>query len=107
MQDFLNFASEKGMRKKLHAISLGQGQGPKARKLIEVAVERGEWVLLQNCHLCTSWMPSLEAIVEQFDPDKMHKDFRLWLSSMPSKAFPVSILQSGVKMTNEPPKGLR
>ncbi len=107
MQDFLNFASEKGMRKKLHAISLGQGQGPKARKLIEIATERGEWVLLQNCHLCVSWMPSLEAIVEQFDPDKIHKDFRLWLSSMPSKAFPVSILQSGVKMTNEPPKGLR
>ena len=107
MASFLNFAEEKGMRKKLHAISLGQGQGPKARKLIEIATERGEWVLLQNCHLCVSWMPSLEAIVEQLDPDKVHKDFRLWLSSMPSAAFPVSILQSGVKMTNEPPAGLR
>ncbi len=107
MRDFLNFCEEMNMRKKQVSISLGQGQGPKAAAMVELAVERGEWVLLQNCHLCVSWMPELERICEEFDPEKVHKDFRLWLSSMPSKAFPVSILQNGVKMTNEPPKGLR
>ena len=93
---------------RLHIISLGQGQGPIAEMRIRQATESGDWVCLQNCHLAKSWMVRMEQIVEglQTDPD-VHDDFRLWLTSMPAAHFPVPVLQSGIKVTMEPPKGIR
>ena len=82
-------------------------QGPVAQRLVAEALESGTWVLLQNCHLALSWMRNLEQIVESIVPDKCHRSFRLWLTSLPTEKFPASILQSSVKMTNEPPRGLR
>ena len=104
---FMEFAKKAKMDRKVRLLSLGQGQGVKAVKLIEEATQKGNWVFLQNCHLYLSWLQELERICEGFTVDAVHKDFRLWLTSMPSTAFPVSILQSSVKMTNEPPKGLK
>ena len=54
------------MTDKLQAISLGQGMGPRASKLIDIAKQEGGWVALQNCHLAKSWMGSLELIVLDF-----------------------------------------
>jgi len=92
---------------RLFSISLGQGQGPLAESAIREAIDKGTWVLLQNAHLAVSWLPTLQKIVDDINPAQCNDSFRLWLTSMPSAAFPVSILQNGVKITNEPPKGIR
>lgn len=44
---FHKFATEMGYRERVQSISLGQGQGPIAEKLIAEAVHRGDWVFLQ------------------------------------------------------------
>ncbi|XP_065097060.1 dynein axonemal heavy chain 1 [Paramisgurnus dabryanus] len=105
--DLYKFAEAMKFSKKLNAISLGQGQGPAAESMMVNAMEKGKWVFFQNCHLAPSWMPSLERLIENIDPNKVHHDFRLWLTSLPSNRFPVSILQNGSKMTIEPPRGIK
>ncbi|XP_066265764.1 dynein axonemal heavy chain 1-like isoform X1 [Branchiostoma lanceolatum] len=105
--DLYKFAEEMRFSKKLNSISLGQGQGPRAEALMRSAMERGKWVFFQNCHLSPSWMPMLERLIENIDSDKVHRDFRLWLTSMPSPKFPVPILQNSSKMTVEPPRGIK
>lgn len=54
-------------------------------------------------------MVQMEEIIKKRSEatETTHKDFRLFLSSMPAKSFPITVLQNSIKVTNEPPKGIR
>ena len=109
MTVLLRLADEMGMNnaQKMFSISLGQGQGERAERAIQLGKDKGTWVVLQNCDLSESWLPTLERICEETTKDNTHENFRLWLTSMPCPAFPVSVLQNGAKMTLEPPRGMK
>eukprot|EP00210_Caulerpa_lentillifera_P003766 g3598.t1 len=107
----LKFAKKIGWTpgEKLHVISMGQGQGPIAEMIIRQATTTGHWVYLQNCHVATSWLPKLTQLIEELliNSKATHPEFRLWITAMPSDKFPVAILQNGIKLTTEPPRGVK
>jgi len=98
----------KAKQRLLHPLSLGQGQAKKAREKINAIAKEGHWIYLANCHLSISFLDELEKIIDQL---RAHIDegsqFRLFLSSNPHPRFPISILQRSIKITTEPPKGIR
>ena len=89
-----------------HYVSLGQGQGPVALAMLRSASKKGHWLLLQNCHLLISFLRQLEKLLVQIEKDS-HKDFRLWLTTEPSKDFPLGLLQKSLKVVTEPPDGIK
>ncbi|XP_076314647.1 dynein beta chain, ciliary-like [Tachypleus tridentatus] len=93
-----------------HNVSLGQGQEEVAEQALKVAADKGHWVILQNIHLVRNWLPSLEKILEQFS-ENSHPDFRVFMSAEPASTpeahiIPQGILESSIKITNEPPTGM-
>lgn len=54
---FLRFAADTGNRERVQSISLGQGQGPIAEKLVDAGKKRGDWVFLQVSRFLTLHNP--------------------------------------------------
>jgi len=89
------------------SISLGQGQEPAARKLVSAGMAAGSWVMLQNCHLGLKYMVEVEQQLIKLDEDSVNPLFRLWITVEPHPKFPIGLLQISIKITNEPPVGIR
>eukprot|EP00501_MAST-03F_sp_TOSAG23-6_P000341 GSMAST32.ASY1.ANO1.348.1 assembled CDS len=103
------FAGTKGRipGKTYFNISLGQGQGKSAIRKLDDAIASGHWVLLNNIHLMPSWLEKLEKKFVDATKFGSSNDFRLFLSSDQSESIPVALLCRSIKLSNEPPSGLK
>ncbi|XP_067910593.1 dynein axonemal heavy chain 10 isoform X5 [Heterodontus francisci] len=90
---------------RLKFLAMGQGQEKVALQMLETAAARGQWLMLQNCHLLVKWLKELEKALDM--RHKPHPDFRLWLTTDPIQDFPIGILQNSLKVVTEPPNGLK
>ena len=94
-----------------HNISLGQGQEIIAENAMEIAAEKGHWIILQNIHLVKSWLSTLEKLLEKHG-ESAHPNFRVFISAESTSnqvthTIPPGILESAIKVTNEPPTGMQ
>ncbi|KAG7265791.1 LOW QUALITY PROTEIN: hypothetical protein CRUP_036669 [Coryphaenoides rupestris] len=104
--DLIKLAERSGFGgNRLKFLAMGQGQEKVALQLLETAASRGQWLMLQNCHLLVRWLKQLEKSLERIT--KPHPDYRLWLTTDPIKDFPIGILQKALKVVTEPPNGLK
>eukprot|EP01065_Artemidia_motanka_P049557 TRINITY_DN8237_c0_g2_i2.p1 TRINITY_DN8237_c0_g2~~TRINITY_DN8237_c0_g2_i2.p1 ORF type:complete len:4421 (+),score=1611.35 TRINITY_DN8237_c0_g2_i2:1465-13263(+) len=103
----------KKRRKVLRDVSMGEGQDTVAHALVTAAHEQGDWVLLQNCHLGLRFLAALEKHLSDLPAQAegedagAHSDARIWITAEPTPHFPIGLLQMGIKLTNEPPAGIR
>lgn len=103
----LGFTSD---QKNFHNISLGQGQEIVAQEAMDVGAKEGHWVILQNVHLVAKWLPTLEKKLEEL-ASSAHTNYRVFVSAEPAATkdahiIPQGILESAIKITNEPPTGM-
>ena len=90
-----------------HNVSMGQGQDIVAESYLETAHRNGHWVILNNVHLMPVWLLKLEKMLDQYAMEGSHEKFRVFLTSDPNKEIPIGILNRCIKLTNEPPAGLK
>ncbi|XP_030593055.1 dynein heavy chain 10, axonemal isoform X2 [Archocentrus centrarchus] len=104
--DLMKLAARSGFGgNKFKFLAMGQGQEKVALDLLEKTASRGQWLMLQNCHLLVKWLKKLEKALERIT--KPNPNFRLWITTNPIKDFPIGILQKSLKVVTEPPNGLK
>ncbi|CAF3344497.1 unnamed protein product [Rotaria socialis] len=89
----------------LYIVSMGQGQNILARRFLQQTIQSGRWLLLQNAHLGLDYLEEFHQTLMTMDT--CDPTCRVWLTTETHSEFPIEILHSSIKFTNEPPQGVR
>ena len=93
--------------KNFFSVAMGQRADKEAELLLHSCYAEGHWLFLQNIHLMPKWLKNLQDLLKELSKEKGNDDFRLFLSAEPTKNIPVGILEKCIKLSNEPPSGLK
>ncbi|KAG2467824.1 DYH8 protein, partial [Polypterus senegalus] len=74
-------------------------------QLIEQAMVKGKWLLLENIQNSPHFMMTLESILQE--KEDVNKNFRIWVSAQTSSSLTVRLLHSSVKIVVDTPKNIK
>uniref|UniRef100_A0A1I7SED5 Dynein_heavy domain-containing protein n=1 Tax=Bursaphelenchus xylophilus TaxID=6326 RepID=A0A1I7SED5_BURXY len=99
-------AAEKVLKdpRRLHELAIGNRRQNEAVELMRNAMEKGEWVYLNNVHLLPDFLLRIHSELHSKSPNPA---FRLWLSAEPDNQFPAVPLQDALKIAYETPPGIK
>ena len=88
-------------------ISLGQGQDVIATERLDTGHKMGHFVVLNNVHLMPRWLKVVEKKLDEYAVAGSHPNFRIFFTSDPSNSIPIGLIERCIKLTNDPPSGLK
>ncbi|XQJ30746.1 dynein heavy chain, putative [Leishmania guyanensis] len=103
-QELQSIAYDKIGRARFHQLAMGSGQTNEAMRLLRESAVKGDWLFLKNLHLVIPWASQLQKELMVLKPDA---SFRLFLTSEAHDAFPSILLGQSLKITFEPPPGIK
>jgi len=101
----LVLALAKKIKREVLCVSMGHRQDVVARRNFDTGIQIGSWVLLQNVHLDARFLSEIE--LNFYKVESIEADFRLFMTTEVTHAFPLALLQMSIKVTNEPPSGVK
>lgn len=106
-QMLIDLACRKQMINRFKVLSLSSDQTDTIDRFIEEAQKQGGWVLAQNCHLEPNWIQKLEERIAEMNVENTHENFRLWLTTKPSRDMPIELIQNSVKIVIAASQGVK
>ena len=100
-----SLADRQGMGQKCVSLAMGSPEGyAQADTAINVAAQKGHWVLLKNVHLAPGWLSTLEKRLHRLEP---HAAFRIFMTMELSPKVPTSLVRMSTVVIFEPPRGIK